>query len=144
MVYLYPMVGKHSRQTQRPLAFIVRLCCALALCAVYLSSSGDWRAQAAFFPERGLRDDAGQRTPHALCYVFHPGKSDTLLPGEREKDPFQAFLSLRALTVPGTRRFFSWDLFGFSGTESWCARISAPDVQPIHLGMIAQSRQLLC
>lgn len=120
----------------------VRLGCALALCAAYLSVGGG-QHRALPLSGCGLKADSSAGHADALFYETDHADDDSVLPRERDNDPFLALLRQRASSVPHPPLFAVRDAVP-RGADKIGALEAPPDALPLHLCLIAKSRQLLC
>jgi len=122
-----------------------RLACVLFLCAAYLAgASGDWRSRAVSLPECELQNGAQDGQDRALGYEVPCATADTILPRERENDPFLALLTQRSSATPQPPHPFAVREVRPCVSHRVCVPGGLPVVRPPHLGLIAKSRQLLC
>jgi hypothetical protein len=147
MVFVYGM--EHAHLVKRIAALggmtrVVRLTCMLLLCAAYLSLPGSWRERVVSHSPYGLTATSGTERTGTLFYEVQHATADSVLPRERDNDPFLAFLHQRSAATPTQPVPFVVREVVPCEPDVRPTSAAPPDLTPLHLRLIAKSRQLLC
>lgn len=124
--------------------WFARLAFALLLGAFCWVAAGDWRDRAVSFTACGIQSGAAAGQADALSYESPSAAVNSMLPREREDDPFQALLALRSSANPSAPHPFVLWAAALRGHTAVVIPAGWRGSPPLHLHRIVTSRQLLC